>query len=121
MSAKFPELDIRIVDVDMGIYPLGESYGAALKDVARLGDIRVLVNNAGKSHDMPVTFEDTTEQEMEAIVGVNIGGVIRATKETLPYLLDNPRKKRWIVNVGSFAGYAPTPVSLHTLSRGLTW
>ena len=55
-------------------------------------------------------------------MGVNTCGVLRVTKETLPYLLsdsylpctfdgDCRKKKRLIVNVGSFAGYAPTPVS----------
>lgn len=107
----------------MGIYPLGEKFAKAVKEVAGTkGDIRILVNNAGMSHDMPVTFEDMTPEEMEGIVGVNTGGVLRVTKETLPYLLsdsyfpctfdsDCRKKKRLIVNVGSFAGYAPTPVS----------
>ena len=98
-------------------------FANTVKEVAATkGDIRVLVNNAGVSHDIPVTFEDTTTEEMEGIVGVNTGGVLRVTKETLPYLLsdsyfsrtfdgDCRKKKRLIVNVGSFAAYAPTPVS----------
>ena len=116
-------MDIVLVDVDLGIYPLGEKFAKTIKEVAGTkGDIRVLINNAGMSHDMPVTFEDMTTEEMEGIVGVNTCGVLRVTKETLPYLLsdsyfphtfdgDCRKKKRLIVNVGSFAGYAPTPVS----------
>lgn len=106
----------------MGIYPLGEKFAKTIKEVSGTkGDIRILINNAGMSHDTPVTFEDMTTEEMEGIVGVNTGGVLRVTKETIPYLLSDPyllctccnncrKKKRLIVNVGSFAAYAPTPV-----------
>ena len=47
------------------------------------------MNNAGVSHDIPVTFEDMTVDEMETIVAVNTCGVLRITKETLPYLLSD--------------------------------
>lgn len=57
-----------------------------LKKVSETGDIRILVNNAGMSHDMPVTFEDMTTEEMEGIVGVNTCGVLRVTKA---YLLND--------------------------------
>ena len=78
------------MDVDLGIYPLGEKFASTLKDVATSkGDIRVLVNNAGMSHDIPVTFEDMTTEEMEGIVGVNTSGVLRVTKEALPYILSD--------------------------------
>ena len=90
IKVKAPNIDMRLVDVDMAEYPLGRKYAETLKDVAlNRGDIRVLINNAGRSHDMPVTFEDTNEEEMEGIVGVNTGGVLRATKEALPYLLSD--------------------------------
>lgn len=111
------------MDVDLGKYPLDAKYAQTVKEVASTkGDIRILVNNAGISHDMPVTFEDMTTEEMEGIVGVNTCGVLRATKEALPYILsdkyvlsriadvDYRAKTRLILNVGSFAGYAPTPV-----------
>ena len=79
-----------IADVDMGAYPLDGKFARMVKEVAETkGDIRILVNNAGRSHDIPVTFEDTTTEEMEAIMGVNIGGVVRATKEVLPYMLND--------------------------------
>ena len=47
------------------------------------------MNNAGVSHDIPVTFDDMSADEMEAIVAVNTCGVLRITKQTLPYLLSD--------------------------------
>ena len=74
----------------MGKYPLDQSYLDTVKDVAtREGDIRVLINNAGMSHDIPVTFEDMDPVEMEGIMGVNIGGALRVTKTALPYMLND--------------------------------
>ena len=55
----------------------------------REGDIRVLINNAGISHDIPVTFEDMSSVEMENIMGVNTGGALRVTKAALPYMLND--------------------------------
>jgi 17beta-estradiol 17-dehydrogenase / very-long-chain 3-oxoacyl-CoA reductase len=89
LAHSFPLLDIRLVATDIG-EPLSSVYGETLKDVVQTGDIRVLVNNAGMSHDIPVTFAEMTESEMEGIVGVNTCGVLRITKETLPYLLSDP-------------------------------
>lgn len=86
----YPNVDIRLVDLDIGAYPLDGGYMTAIADIAKSeGDIRVLVNNAGVSHDIPVTFEDMPTDEMEEIVGVNVSGVLRATKEALPYLLSD--------------------------------
>jgi short-subunit dehydrogenase len=74
----------------MGKYPLDQSYLETVKDVAtREGDIRVLINNAGMSHDIPVTFEDMDSVEMEGIMGVNTGGALRVTKAALPYILND--------------------------------
>jgi len=107
------------VDIDIGAKPLSDKYADVLDEVHNQdgGDIRVLVNNAGMSHSMPVTFEETAEEEMEGILAVNAAGVLRITKATLPYLLNDRKKKRLIVNVGSFAGFTPTPVHPLYLNR----
>ena len=109
--AKYPNISMKLVDIDIGAQPVSVKYAQTLMEISEGGgDIRVLINNAGMSHSMPVTFEDTTEEEMESILAVNTGGVLRITKETLPYLLNDRKKKRLIVNVGSFSGFTTTPV-----------
>jgi len=90
IKSKFPETDVILVGVDLGKTPLDGTFKERVENVARTkGDIRILVNNAGMSHDMPVTFEDMTTEEMEGIVGVNTCGVLRITKEALPYILND--------------------------------
>ena len=79
-----------ICDVDMALAPLDSKFESTVREVAeKKGDIRVLVNNAGRSHDIPVTFEETSVEEMEGIIGLNIGGVVRATKIVLPFMLND--------------------------------
>lgn len=53
------------------------------------GDVRVLVNNAGRGHEMPTEFKDVEREEMEGIVGVNVCGVLRVTKDVLPFMLSD--------------------------------
>ena len=78
------------MDIDLGAYPLSEKLKSCVEACVRDGgDVRVLVNNAGVSHDMPVSFEDMTREEMEGIMGVNNGGVLRATKDVLPFMLND--------------------------------
>jgi 17beta-estradiol 17-dehydrogenase / very-long-chain 3-oxoacyl-CoA reductase len=89
LEAKYPNLDYKLVDVDVGAYPLDSKYANTLGKVSSEGDIRILINNAGRSHDMPVTFEEMENEEMEGILGVNNAGVLRITKTTLPYLLND--------------------------------
>jgi short-subunit dehydrogenase len=76
--------------MDLGQYPLSGNLKSVVQEcVQEGGDIRVLVNNAGRSHNMPVTFIDTTSEELEGIVSVNNGGVLRATKDILPSMLND--------------------------------
>ncbi|KIK24626.1 hypothetical protein PISMIDRAFT_23105 [Pisolithus microcarpus 441] len=60
------------------------------------------------SHVMPTYFAETTEQENEEIVTININGMIRVTRAILPGMIH--RKRGLILNVGSFAGQVPSPM-----------
>lgn len=71
-------------------------------------NIGVLVNNVGKSHNMPVTFAETTEEEMEDIVEINVVSVLRVSKMVIPGMVS--RKRGLVLNLGSFAGQVTTPM-----------
>ncbi|KAG8831699.1 hypothetical protein FRC17_002730 [Serendipita sp. 399] len=71
-------------------------------------DVGVLVNNVGRSHDMPVYFAETSEQEMKDIVNININGTLAITRVVLPKMVQ--KKNGLILNMGSFAGAAPSPM-----------
>ena len=52
--------------------------GAVEKTVATLGRLDVLVNNAGTA--IPKTFEETTLEEMDRVININVRGVLATTQ-----------------------------------------
>src|SRR5579862_20037 len=59
------------------------------KTVATFGRLDVLVNNAGTA--IPKTFEETTLEEMDRIIDINIRGVFAATQGALKHMKDGGR------------------------------
>ncbi|ADN51808.1 glucose 1-dehydrogenase [Vulcanisaeta distributa] len=66
---------------------------------SRLGDVSVLVNNAGVMYLMP--FESYNEELFDRMIGVNLKGIIYTTLEFLPQL---KRTRGAIINIASNAG-----------------
>ena len=92
-----------------------ESYESLQTSLSNL-NVGILINNVGKSHEMPVPFELTPSEEMESIVEININATLKVTKLVLPKLIE--RKNGLILNIGSFAGTVPTPLlSTYTGSK----
>ena len=50
-------------------------------------DRPLTVNNVGRSHDMPVYFDQTPQQEVDDILQINIHGTLAITKLILPFML----------------------------------
>jgi 3-oxoacyl-[acyl-carrier protein] reductase len=71
---------------------------AVEKTVATFGRLDVLVNNAGTA--IPKTFEETTLEEMDRIIDINIRGVFAATQAALKHMKDGGR----IITIGSAVG-----------------
>lgn len=71
-------------------------------------DVSVLVNNVGKSHDMPTPFALTPEEEMADIININCHGTLRTTQLVVPGMIQ--RKRGLILTMGSFGGLLPTPL-----------
>lgn len=70
--------------------------------------VGVLVNNVGRSHEMPVYFAETERQEIKSIVNINVKGTLAITQTVLPIML--AKKNGLILNIGSFAGEVPSPM-----------
>src|SRR5258707_12917623 len=71
---------------------------AVEKTVATFGRLDVLVNNAGTAS--PKTFEETTLEEMDRLIDINIRGVFIATQAALKHMKTGGR----IIMIGSAVG-----------------
>ena len=58
--------------------------GAVEKTVAAFGGLDVLVNNAGTA--IPKTFEETTLEEMDRMIEINVRGTLVATQAALKHM-----------------------------------
>ena len=71
---------------------------AVEKTVATFGRLDVLVNNAGTA--IPKTFEETTLEEMDRVIDINVRGVFVTTQAALKHMNDGGR----IIMIGSAVG-----------------
>jgi short-subunit dehydrogenase len=83
---------------------------SAVEELVNLGieqfsAIDVLINNAGICMSAPMA--ETSIEDWERIINVNLWGYIYTIKALLPHFL--ARKQGNIINVGSFGGKVPLP------------
>jgi 3-oxoacyl-[acyl-carrier protein] reductase len=97
---------------------------AVEETVAAFGGLDVLVNNAGTA--IPKRFEDTTLEEMDRVIDINLRGVLAATHAALKHMTTGGR----IITVGSCVGerlmtpglvaYAATKGAVKMFTQGLS-
>jgi 3-oxoacyl-[acyl-carrier protein] reductase len=76
----------------------GAVKAAVEKTVATFGRLDVLVNNAGTA--IPKTFEETTLEEMDRVISINVRGVFVATHAALKHMKSGGR----VIMIGSAVG-----------------
>ena len=72
------------------------------KTLREFGRIDILVNNAGGRINTPPSFEDTTLEQWNSVLAVNLTGAFLCCKAVLPHMKKNGSGR--IVNVSSKAG-----------------
>jgi 3-oxoacyl-[acyl-carrier protein] reductase len=98
--------------------------GAVEKTVATLGRVDVLVNNAGIA--IPKKFEETTLEELDRVIDINVRGTFVATQAALKHMNDGGR----IIMIGSCVGermmtpglvpYSATKGAIKMFTQGLS-
>jgi 3-oxoacyl-[acyl-carrier protein] reductase len=94
------------------------------KAVASLGKLDVLVNNAGTA--IPKKFEETTLEEFDRVIDINLRGVFITTQAALRHMNDGGR----IITIGSCVGermmtpglvaYSATKGAIRMFTQGLS-
>lgn len=97
---------------------------AVEKVVSTLGPLDVLVNNAGTA--IPSKFEETTLEEMDRMIDINLRGVFATTQTALKHMNDGGR----IIMIGSCVGervmtpglvaYSATKGAVKMFTQGLS-
>lgn len=93
----------------MDVTKTGSIKSAVAAIIKNEGKIDVLVNNAG--YGLLSTLEDGTDEEMFNQFDVNVFGLIRTTREVLPYMRE--AKGGVIINISSFLGKMGLPLLSH--------
>jgi 3-oxoacyl-[acyl-carrier protein] reductase len=97
---------------------------AVEKTAATFGGLDVLVNNAGTA--IPKSFEETTLEEMDRVIDINVRGVFVATQAALKHMKSGGR----IIMIGSCVGermmtpglvpYSATKGAVKMFTQGLS-
>jgi len=97
---------------------------AVEKIVATFGRLDILVNNAGTA--IPKMFEETTLEEMDRVIDINVRGVFVATQAALKHMKSGGR----IISIGSAVGervlvpglvpYSATKGAVKIFTQGLS-
>ncbi|HEY4331746.1 MAG TPA: SDR family NAD(P)-dependent oxidoreductase [Ilumatobacteraceae bacterium] len=88
--------------------------------VAALGRLDIVINNAGVMLNGPVA--DSTADEWQRMLAVNVEGVLHVTRAALPHLIaaaeDSPRRVADLVTISSTAGRVARPgTAVYSLTK----
>jgi NAD(P)-dependent dehydrogenase (short-subunit alcohol dehydrogenase family) len=121
-GAKVAVLDLNPEQVTTGMFAVrcdvadDASVGAGIdRVIAHNGRLDILINNAGIGAQG--TVEDNDDEEWMRVLNINLVGIVRVSRASLPYLRMSPAAA--IVNTGSIAATAGLPQrALYSATKG---
>ena len=105
VEAEIAEAGLDATYLHLDVTHASEWASAVDTAVQKYGGLHVLVNNAGIL--IRKSIEDTTEEEWDRIMGVNVKGVFWGTKHAIPAMRNSGGGS--IVNISSTAGLVGSP------------
>lgn len=101
-----------------------ESVKSAIHEtVKQYGHINTLINNAGVEHS--ASLEETSDDDWQQVIDVNLTGSMRVIRESLPHLVDgngaiiNIASILGLAGCGGFPAYSATKAGVIGLSQSL--
>ncbi|MGS2780057.1 3-ketoacyl-ACP reductase [Robertmurraya sp. GLU-23] len=107
VAGELREFDVKVAVATADVADLESITTAVAKISGELGDVDILINNAGTAKFGG--FLDLSPEEWENIIKVNLMGVYNTTRAVLPEMIE--RKAGDIVNISSSAGQKGAPVT----------
>lgn len=81
--------------------------------VEAFGGLDILINNAGMTYNRPLP--ETTDADIDAVLGLNLQAPLRLTREALPHLRE---RRGCVVNVSStLAQWSMAGTTVYTMSK----
>ena len=106
-GAKVVIFDMVKPDYDVDFYQVDVSNEEQIKKAfEKIEDLDIVVNNAGIYFQASV--EETSEEQLDKIIGVNFKGAYLISKYALPLI---KKSKGNIINISSVVGIIPDPTS----------
>ncbi len=106
---------IRVIVATTDVNDPGDRLGLVRRTQSELGDVDILINNAGLEEITP--FAGQRPDMIQNIVATNVIAPMLLAREVLPPMLE--RGRGWIINVASIAGRAGMPFgAVYSGSKG---
>lgn len=99
-AEKIKEKNAKVLAIKADVSKLNNVKGVVKETIKKFGKINILVNNAGIGPYKPLI--NTDYDEIDAIIDINLKGLIYFTRESLPYILKENYGR--IINISSGAG-----------------
>jgi 17beta-estradiol 17-dehydrogenase / very-long-chain 3-oxoacyl-CoA reductase len=102
LEEKYPGIEARVLAADLSD---PACFAKVAPVIEELGDVGVLVNNAGTSYEYPDFLLDVPDWKVDQLINLNIAALTKMTKIVLKGMAE--RKRGAIVNISSVSGTSP--------------